>query len=268
MTPSGPASVPARIGHRLQSGYRRATTSPFAAPGDRSVLVHCGHHKSGTVWFRQVILEVTRAYGLRFRAGTRATVSPEADVVFFDDAGKYRRDALGDRPFRGSHLVRDPRDLVVSGYEYHLVTTEEWATAPQGHFGGVSYQDYLRSMSEADGLMAEITWLTTPVTQAMAAWDYTQPEFLELRYEDVLQDEAGAFERLFRWYGFDDRAVAAGVAAAERLSLRQGGAKSGHVRSGAPGEWRTRLGPDHLARFKEVTGDLVVRLGYEDDPDW
>ncbi len=220
------------------------------------------------MWFREVLLEVTRAYGLRFRAGTRAPVERDAEVVFFENARAFRRESLTGRAFRGSHVIRDPRDLVVSGYEYHLSTTEPWATAPDPRFGGFSYQSHLRGLDEHDGLMAEVDWLSRETAPALRDWDYGQPEFLELRYEDVVANERSAFGQLFGWYGFDQRAVAAGLDAVGRLSLRNGGAKPGHARSGAPGEWRDRLGQDHLDRLAELTGDLVGHLGYEADPGW
>ncbi len=260
--------VLARVRRRAGSDLRRAFTNPFASRGPRPLLVHCGHHKSGTVWFRRVLLSVGRHYGLRYRNGGPRPLPPETDLAYYANAGSFERHQLGGRPFRGSHLVRDPRDLVVSGYEYHLVTTEEWATEPSPHYDGKSYQAMLRGLDEEAGLMAEIEWLAAGTAGAMGAWDYHQPEFLELRYEDVLADERSSFERLFRWYGFDDDAVGLGLDAVERFSLSRGGARPAHVRAGAPGEWEGRLGPAHLARFKELTGDLVVRLGYEATADW
>lgn len=78
-----------------------------------------------------------------------------------------------------------------------------------------------------------------------------------------MADESGTFGRLFRWYGFDDAATAVGLEAVDRLSLKRGGAIPNHVRSGRPGEWQARLGSVHLERLRELTGDLVARLGYE-----
>jgi hypothetical protein len=231
-------------------------------------VVHCGHHKAGTVWFREVLLSVIRHYGLRQQEGLVAPIESATDVAFYAHAASFRRDQVDARPFRGSHVVRDPRDLVVSGYEYHRVCHEDWTRRPQPSYGGLSYQDHLRSLSEHDGLMAEIEWMATTTAPEMSGWDYHQPEFLELRYEEALADEQEAFATLFRWYGFDDAAVALGLEAVDRLSLRHGGAIPRHARAGSPGEWRDRLASDHVQRFKELTGDLTVRLGYETDPGW
>jgi hypothetical protein len=232
------------------------------------LIVHCGYHKSGTVWLRQVLLSLIRPYGLRQQEGKSVPIRTDTDVAFYAHAASFRREQIGDRPFRGSHLIRDPRDLVVSGYEYHLVTDEAWAQRPNPAYQGLGYQAYLHSLSEHDGLLAEIEWVTARTAADMASWDYHQPEFLELRYEDVVADEQGTFERLFRWYGLNDEATTLGLDAVDRLSLRHGGAIPNHARSGQPGEWRGRLAPEHVARFKELTGDVAERLGYETDPDW
>ena len=232
------------------------------------MLVHCGYHKAGTVWLRQVLLSLIQAYGLRKQEGKSTAIRPDIDVAFYANSATFRRVQIGGRPFRGSHLIRDPRDLVVSGYEYHLITAEPWTQRPDPAFGGHSYQAYLRSLSEHEGLKAEIEWIAAGTAAAMREWDYDQPEFLELRYEDAFADERGTFERLFRWYGLSDQATASALQAVDRLSLKRGGAMPDHARSGMPGEWRSRLAPDHIDRFKELTGDLVVRLGYETGPEW
>ena len=192
----------------------------------------------------------------------------KADIVFYEMAELFDAEQLGGRPFRGSHVVRDPRDLVVSGYEYHKMTSEPWALRPDPRYGGRSYQEHLTAMDEHDGLMAEIAWMAASSGRAMREWDYDRPGFIELRYEDAFADECGTFERLFRWYGLNDTATALGMEAVERLSLKGGGAGHKHVRSGQPGEWRSRFSADHVANFKEMTGDLVVLLGYEPGPDW
>ena len=261
-------SPTARLQRRATREVRRATRNPFPAGTPRVLTVHCAHHKAGSVWFRRVLMAVVEHYGLRKEEGKRRPVPPAADFVFYTDAGTFDMAQVGTRPFRGTHVVRDPRDMVVSGYEYHLTTTEPWALRPDPSYDGRSYQEYLRTLDPGAGLRAEIAWLAGGTAADMARWDYHRPEFLELHYEDALADERATFDRLLRWYGFDDAAVAVGMDAVERFSLRQGGALSGHVRSGVPGEWRTRFGPHHREYFKERTGDLLQRLGYESSSDW
>ena len=161
--------------------------------------------------------------------------------------------------------------MVVSGYYYHLRTDESWVHEPEDRYGGLSYQAFFRGVDEHDGLMAEIERCARSTLAEMGAWAYGRPEILELRYEDAVRDEGETFTRLFRFYGFNDAAVAKGISIVEQFSRRHGphaGDLDPHVRSGEPGEWRRSLKADHIARFKELTGDLVVRLGYEKDSDW
>jgi len=132
----------------------------------------------------------------------------------------------------------------------------------------MSYQEFLNSVDEHDGLMAEIAWVARNSGATMGAWRYDQPEFLELRYEDAFADEHGVFEQVFRWLRLNDTAFRIGMEAVDQLSLKRGGAVPNHARSGVPGEWRERLAPEHIAHFKKLTGDLVVRVGYETSPDW
>ena len=270
--PQGPArpspSLATRVHRRARRELLRTIRNPFPPGAPRRLVVHCGHHKAGTVWFRQVLLSIIRHYGLRQQEGRAGALDPGTDLAFYAHAGSFRLDQVGGRPFRGSHVVRDPRDLVVSGYEYHQVCHERWTRRPNPAYGGLGYQDYLRSLSEHDGLMAEIEWMATATAAEMSDWDYHRPEFLELHYEEAVADESGTFATLLRWYGFDEAAVAVGLEAVDRLSLRRGGAIPRHARSGRPGEWQDRLAPDHIERFKELTGDLTVRLGYETDPGW
>jgi len=44
--------------------------------------------------------------------------------------------------------------------------------------------------------------------------------------------------------------------------------KSHTFRSGKTGDWKDHFTIEHKALFKDVTGDLLVKLGYEDNSDW
>jgi hypothetical protein len=248
---------------------------PFRPGVGRPLLVHCSHHKAGTEWFRRVLRALAKSCALPFERCRGGPVGPDTGIAFFRAAQLYHREALSNRVFRGSHMIRDPRDVVVSGYHYHLWTEEKWAHIPgEPAWGGMSYQEFLNSVDRHQGLLAEIERSSGKALADMAAWDYGQPEFLELRYEDVIADEVTWFTRLFEFYGLDEEAVDAGLVAVEKFSIHARPVPVGtagekrHVRSGKPGQWREQFGPDHVERFKALTGDLLVRLGYEADQNW
>jgi hypothetical protein len=44
--------------------------------------------------------------------------------------------------------------------------------------------------------------------------------------------------------------------------------KSPTFRSGKTGEWRKYFTEEHKKIFKDVAGDLLIRLGYEQSNDW
>jgi Sulfotransferase domain len=263
----------------VRSRVRRLTRSPFDPVRGPALLVHGAHHKVGTVWFQRVLSTVAGFYGLRFAevpaaygsAPSAPVFGPDIDIVVFDRANDFRPEDGGAREYRGSHLIRDPRDVVVSGYHYHLRTDEAWVRVPKERFGGLSYQAFLQSVDEHDGLLAEIDRSARSSLAEMGAWSYGRPEILELRYEDAVRDEVETFTRLFRFYGLNEAAVEQAMTIVDQFSRQRGpqaGVPDRHVRSGQPGEWRRFFGDDHVARFKQLTGDLVVRLGYEEGSDW
>jgi hypothetical protein len=199
------------------------------------------------------------------------------DIAFVAEARHFDRTRLPSQEFRGTHMVRDPRDMIVSGYFYHLWTTEDWAQEPRAELGGLSYREHLNQLDVGDGLTAEIERAVAPGgnIDEMLRWDYHSKEFLELRYEDFIADEQSEFARLFRHYGFTEDAIALGVARGERynfknISRRNLGevAPGQHLRSGRPGSWREHFGPQHREAFKALTGDLLVALGYEENQGW
>lgn len=260
------------FGQAVRSGrrsIRRLVRSPFPPGTARLLVVHACHHKAGTVWFRNILLDIADQYGLRFdHADHRGTPRPRTDL-FLQDHSKVDRDALP--PFRGSHVVRDPRDIVVSAYHYHLWTEEPWAHVPKEIFGGRSYQEELKRLPPDEGLLLEIEH-TGFTIEDMRAWDYDDPRFLEVRFEELLADEMPTFEQIFRHWGFSDDAVAESLAAAERHTFikaksRESGDGPSHLRKGGGrGEWRELFDDRHHARIQDLCGDLLVRMGYETSP--
>jgi len=229
------------------------------------MIVHCCHHKVGTFWFQNILAAVAGGFGLHMFRGEQSELRLPVDI-FFQDHSRIDRHALGD--VRGSHMIRDPRDVVISAYFYHLQTSEAWALRARAEYAGRSYQQHLQALDREAGITAEIERSASTVIRDMMEWDYSGNGFLEIRYEDLLSDEDAGFCRLFSHYGFAPRAVERCIGIARRHRLSRVKRRSSHVRSGQPGEWRRHFSSEHKATFKRLTLDSAVRLGYETSSSW
>ena len=261
------------LARSANANLQRAWRNPFEARSAQPLITHWSHHKAGTVWFIKVLGGVSDHFSMRIalfdKEEDRWERLRDLDVVVFLQTRRNDPKAIGHLAFRGTHIVRDPRDMLVSAYFYHLRTDEAWVHKPREKWKGQSYQGLLKSLSRTDGLFTELERMNRLTFKDMRTWDYTISEILELRYEDVLADEHRMMERIFRHYGFSDSAVDYAVDTALRFSLNSRDTKRDpHVRSGRPGQWKDVLEAEHILRFKELTGDLLVRLGYEHSSDW
>src|SRR5581483_12442001 len=97
------------------------------------------HHKAGTVWLLSIFQRICQQYGWRIHHGVAATPPPEFDV-FFPWNSQFDRAAI-QPPFKGIHMIRDPRDMIVSACFYHQKATEKWLHVRQDSLGGLTYQE-------------------------------------------------------------------------------------------------------------------------------
>jgi hypothetical protein len=250
----------------------RSALSPFERGEQGPLIVHCGHHKIGTVWFDKVLLAVCDEFALRYQKCSQAELLPATDVVH-QNHSNFDFSSIAD--YRGSHIIRDLRDVVISGYFYHLWTFEEWAHRPAERWQGATYQELLNSLDQEAGLLLEIDRFCEIDLPEITSWNYEDPNIIEVRYEELIADEESGFRRIFKKYGFHDAAVDRAVELAlafsfSRVTKRALGTvmKGNHLRSGRPEEWRSLFSEKHRAHFKERAGEALIRLGYENDLDW
>lgn len=254
----------------------RGWLSPFVDREHRPLLLHACYHKVGTVWFGRILREVAAEFGMSFRSGDNYDVihrfETQGDADVFFDSGSHIDCATLPFRYKASHMIRDPRDIVVSGYFYHRWTDEQWANLPRAEYRGRTYRQYLNSVPKEEGIAAEIRRNSFWIPH-MCRWDYTNSNVFEIRYEDIVQNEGLVFRRLFQHYEFRDECVDTALAIVRKYSFANMRAKGDageatHLRSGQAGEWRQHFSEQHIALFKGLYPGSLAKLGYEKDDTW
>jgi len=177
-------------------------------------------------------------------------------------------DCLCQAGFAAYFILRDPRDVVVS--HVHYITEMD-----PNHIHHAYYTNELRTFDER--LRTSILGLPgveIPFPDIAArfapflGW-LELPAVLTLRFEDFIQDRAETLGRVFDHAvtrGFASRLERSAAIAVLEASIDP--QRSPTFRSGKVGSWRARFSPDNTRLFKQVAGDLLVRLGYERNLDW
>jgi sulfotransferase family protein len=88
---------------------------------------------------------------------------------------------------------------------------------------------------------------------------------LVVRYEDLHRDTFGTMKQVTEQIApADDARIRRAIVTCQADNMRKMSPKMAqHIRSAKVGDSKERLGPEHLAIFRERYGDQVRRLGYE-----
>jgi len=165
-------------------------------------------------------------------------------------------------------VYRDPRDMIIS----HVFYATQMHT---GHWMHRYYTEALHSMEERinaaiEGVDEERSELSSIDTKyaSYLGW-LEQPAVLCLRFEDLILEREAALGCLLDY--LERRGFTPAVERKQAIEALQQAIipkKSGTYRKGQPGNWREHFTPANKQRFKEQAGDLLVRLGYEQDDQW
>jgi hypothetical protein len=245
------------------------------------VRVHCGFHKCLTMYSR-------RTYG----AALRFTVQRPRGFHhfyhrvdgFYDQCEDFRVTSVSghvldlDRfdDIRVVRFIRDPRDLIISGYFYHKRGAEDWCLledpvdadwamvygkVPAALSPGMSLTGYLEGASRDEGLAAEYEFRRFHF-DAMRDWPADSARVRTYRYEDIMGRERETFEEIFGFFGLRPLARRLGLRYADRHSAGNARRKSRHIRNEKSGQWRDLLPAVLAGRMAEEYGDMLERYGY------
>lgn len=297
-------------------------------PPDRRILAYFGHHKCASTWIASIVATVAADVGLSHMVVvdelTPESRGPLTDYVaaFERDQLRERADAIGAdivacvtadrqqaealRAYRAFHVIRDPRDIVVSAYFSHRDTHPVHGLPHMQ-----AHREALRAATIEEGLLLEMEFSKAELLQ-MSDWDYASESVLEIKMEDLTLHPYEWFLQVFGHLGLledvEPRQAAAqarvwtsrllnrlarrhrglspvrrkmratgelvlGAVYANRFEALTAGRRRGsedltsHYRKGVAGDWANHFTPVHAEAFRAHFGDLLERLGYGSDPD-
>jgi hypothetical protein len=171
-------------------------------------------------------------------------------------------------------IFRDPRDVVVSHVFYvtdmeeHHVHHDYYQTLPDfnarlnvsilGRPDANTRPEHSRRVefsNIADRFVPYLGWLD-------------QPPVLNIHFEDLINDRPAVLTRIMDHFLARVPLQTPRELILDALESSINPGKSPTFRSGKTGEWKKHFTDEHKKIFKEVAGDLLIRLGYERDNDW
>jgi hypothetical protein len=238
-------------------------------PG-RAILIGT-HHKTGTVWTRELFSRIAELLEVPF-----LRLGPHEEI----DLAKLRRDhrltilfqdhaCFASLPLlaadRGAHVIRDPRDVLISAANYHGWSHEPWLHEARKSLRGRTYQQSISELDFDDAIRFEMQRSGGLCIGEMLSLDRGDL-FADVRLEDLMLATRGQAAAWFSTLGFVGTEVEECVDAFEASRLRQdpevGLGLRQHVQNPDLYQWRYMFGPDLLASFREHFGDAAERLGY------
>jgi len=272
-------------------------------------IAYYGHHKCASSWFRRIFEDVARWTGRRSDGFDNPVqfgdnlpehiTGHQLEMISFTNADWRHVQPIGEH--LAVHLIRDPRDVLVSAYFSH-----RYSHATDGWPELIPHRQRLESLNEEDGLLAEIEFSECYLRQ-IDGWNYQAPGVMELRFETLTQTPYECCLKAFEHLGLvkDEDCTALNrfrdlsrvvnlslrrrLRGAWRLPLRSnqipshqllllvhqqryrklsGGRKQGesnaksHYRSGKEGDWRNYFTPKVQAAFEQRYPGIIERLGY------
>jgi sulfotransferase 6B1 len=163
-------------------------------------------------------------------------------------------------------IFRDPRDVVVSHVFY--VTDMEARHVHHEYYTSLPDFDSRLNVSILGRPDAGVEFPDIAARFAPYLGWLDRPEVLSLHFEDLIQNRADALTRIM-----DHLLVCTPIPVPRQqiLDSLEGSInpkRSPTFRSGKTGEWKKHFTPEHKKIFKNVAGELLIRLGYEKDNYW
>jgi len=265
-------------------------------------LIFFGHHKCASSWATNVINCIQKVTGYEISHQPGENIAPTKLIVYRNSKYEYVKRY---KKFKGFHIIRDPRDIVVSAYFSHLKTHSIELMPVLDEL-----RPKLQNSSIEEGLYIEMDFLQS-IFKDLYEWNYDNKDILEYKFEEItsLTDQDFFFEIFNSWdivakhqnpfaysklylkslanklynrkvtpqqfkdIKIPEKLLAQYVSRNTFKSLANGRDKNqedvnSHYRKGIPGDWKNYFSEEHKEYFIEKYDDLLIKLGYEKNNKW
>ena len=243
----------------------------FGIYTDDTFLV--SYPKSGNTWARFLLANLI----YRHEKISFANIERRIPDVYKDTQKELRRvprprilkshEYFDPRYKKVIYIVRDPRDVVISYYHFHL----KKGIIPDGYPLDRYVTRFVAGDVDAYGSWREnvASWLATR---------YGTGSFLLLRYEDMLEQTAGELDKMATFLGIDrsgeEISEAVSLSTADRMgelernesdvwvNTKKSRKDIPFVRNATSGQWSSVLSETMVTEIESAWGDLMRHLGY------
>ena len=282
------------FGRGTDLGARRGLLTPTSLYGALADSEYLRAWVEGSIWTRgddvdRHLTNLTRI-AIEYFLGEKLSVSGKRIVG--DKTPFVTEDSLEEIKLilpqaKVIHIVRDGRDIAVSAMHHiwnhavdaggHLdMKPEEIAKRDRYRKDPQAFLDSGESIFDEDRLRKGFAegWRNMTAKAVDEGPALLGENYTVVRYEDLLERPVREVGRLLRFLDADDsdetveRCVEA--TSFERMAKRKRGEEdsSSFFRKGVAGDWRSVFTGRDREIFKEVAGDLLIKLGYEKVCEW
>jgi hypothetical protein len=269
------------------------------------IFAYFGHHKCASEWVQRIVIDLCSALRLtnfsthlplrlplgfdsqprfqkRIRRARARCTNGSFDFLIATNADRNLVLDLEGRDYRAFHVIRDPRDIIVSGYFSHLSSHR---VHPNLNPWLIEHRKRLMALNQEAGILLELEYASTYL-ERLEQWDYLNPSTYETSFEILTADPDGEIRRILRFCGIlvgsstppagvfrtlhCTEEVYAAIMARNAFERLSGGRPPGvqdqhsHFRRGVAGDFKNHFTPAIHAKFNELYPGLVKKLGYEE----
>ena len=274
--------------YRTEKLSQRVRFASLPAPKDGwPILLGISFPKSGTHLLDQILLGFARvapfakrvhSFYAEYEGETGRKRAPEQALAWLDslcplDVASAHLFARPDAVARVAgpafvpyFIFRDPRDVVVSHVFY--VTDMEARHVHHDYYTSLPDFDARLKVSILGRPAADVEFPDIAARFAPYLGWLDHPEVLTIHFEDLIHARAATLTRIMEHLLVRAPLPAPRQRIFDALESSINPSRSPTFRSGKTGEWKKYFKEEHKRVFKEVAGDLLVKLGYESNYDW